>query len=87
MIGSNPIRKQRGRWLVMAITGERVRERGTWYAVCPDCDERVDIARYRWEATTRKQAKDALHHHRKYKHAEPGGDRSELDAEAARRSP
>jgi hypothetical protein len=67
---SNPIRKQRGRVATTVNTMTKVRVNAKWYAVCPDCDERVHGTPSRYDVrTSRKTAKDALHRHRVQAHS------------------
>lgn len=74
----NPIRKRRAlRVKLHTLDNSRfywytVRD-AFWYVVCPDCSEALKVLDRR---SSRKQAKDLLHHHRVTRHAAPGGDSS-----------
>lgn len=63
---ANPIRRGfLGEWAFL-LDGSEPTARRNWYAICPDCGERVQHPPH-WPngAATRKNTKDALYRHRR----------------------
>lgn len=76
----NPIRKLRTIYQKPVREGDiGIAHVGYWYAVCPDCGEKVNALTGEY-GSTRKKAKDNLHKHKTKEHAGPGGHRTSLRA-------